>query len=163
MFRLKHFLSTLLLLLFCGALHAQKILVFDKGGKEKRVRYYKGSFISFKKSDGILISGPIQSMQDSFIVVLGEKVLLSEIKSIKKTHKHEGFRLFSGVFYTASAAFFTIDSFNRIINTENPVVRRGNIRTSSILFGAATFMSIIGNRSYRMNDSRNLRVLDISI
>lgn len=163
MFQAIRFFTLMLLLLCCAGIHAQKILVFDKGGKEKRVRYYEGDLISFKKMDGTPISSPITLMRDSFILVLGEKVLLSDIKSIKKTHKHDGFRLFSGVFYTASAAFFSIDSFNRIINSENPVVRRGNIRTSSILFGTATIMSIIANRSYRMNDKRNLRILDISI
>ncbi|MEQ8907748.1 MAG: hypothetical protein RIC95_01025 [Vicingaceae bacterium] len=142
---------------------AQKILALDKNGIEKRIRYYKGNFISLQTQEGIVVAGEITRILDSSFVVGNQIVKLTDVKKVKKTHKHFGWRFLSGLTFTVGGAYLGIDSFNRLINSDDPVVSEQSVFVSTVFIGLGTVSAILGNRNYLLGKKRRLKIIDISI
>jgi hypothetical protein len=153
----------LILLLFSLQLKSQKILALDKPGKVKRIRYYEGDVISLKTDSGIWVRGEINRLLDSSLFIDNQQIHLSDIKSVQKTQKGFGWRLLAKVCINAASGYFLIDTSNRLINGDQPMVHEGTIKASGIMYGVFFISSTIGNRKYRINKNRTLKIIDISL
>ena len=111
-----------ILFLFWANLLAQKILVVENVISQKNFKYYQGSEMMFELSGCKgRISDNIFEMTDSTVIfeAFGE-VKMSNISGIYRENwlvqTLRGFSLIGG------AAYFGIDTFNRLINHDDPVV-----------------------------------------
>ncbi len=154
----------LLLLMGCSfQAQAQKILVLDKRGKVKRLRYYEGEWIKLKLLSGQLLMGKIAQLSDSSFRVSGHLVRLDSVKRVYNTQKLLGLKLTGAILSTAGVIYFPLDSFNRIINDDSPVFNESSAKVSGLLLGAGLICIGISNKSYKISKKRPLKVLDLSI
>jgi hypothetical protein len=119
---LNRLIFTGILLLFWANSFSQKILVVENIYSLKNIKYYQGSEVMFELSGGKdRISDYIFDMTDSTVIfeAFGE-VKMSNISGIYRENwliqTLRGFSLFAGT------AYFGIDTFNRLINHQSPVV-----------------------------------------
>lgn len=150
-------------LLFYSELCAQKFIAIDKGGRNKRIRFYTGEYMSLKTKDGEFHKGNIIQI-DSIDFVLGmEKIKLNEIEVVYKKTSRYGLSLLSNVTLIAGLGFFAIDSGNRLINSENPIVRRETIKLSSGLLGVSVLSSLLTKKKYKIGERHPIKIIDLNI
>lgn len=142
---------------------AQKILVFDKRGKVKRVRYYQGELIKFKLLSGELITGEIGLLTDSSFEVNSRIIKLDSVKRVYNTQKLYGFKIVGTILTTAGMVYFPLDSFNRIINNDQPTLNANSALVSGIFLGTGLICIGISNKSYKISEKRPLKVLDLGL
>lgn len=142
---------------------AQRILAFDKRGKVKRVRYFEGNFIKLKLLDKSKISGTITQIGDSTFKIEGKRILLDSVKTVFNTQKLYGFNLLGRIMITAGTAYLGVDSFNRLINNEDPIVHESTIEAAGLLLGGGVVSLLISRRPYRISKRRPLKIIDITI
>ena len=128
-----------LLILFGGELFAQKIFLVENVQSLKNFKYYQGDWIMFKLSDGqARVSDNIFDLTDTTVIFegLGE-VNISNISCIYR----ENWLIvtLSGLSLLGGVAYFGIDSFNRLINQEYPVIQTETMWISGgmVAFGLA--------------------------
>lgn len=112
-----------ILILFWANLFAQKILVVENVNSLKNFKYYQGSEVMFGLSvcKG-RISDYIFDMTDTTLIfeAFGE-VKMSNITCIYR--ENWLVQTLRGLSFIGGTAYFGIDSFNRLINHEYPVVQ----------------------------------------
>lgn len=142
---------------------AQKILALDKGGRQKRIRYFQNDFISLKTKDRQFIEGEISQLGDSSFWVGSQEVALNQVHYIKKTKGGYGWSILGNISLLAGLGYFSLDATNRLINNDNPIAPRRTIVSSSIFMGIFATTVLINNRKYRINKRRRLHIIDIEI
>ena len=122
MMNLPRWLLSGLLIAWCLGTEAQQFLLVENNRNFRNFKYYPGEEIRIRsKHEDRIIHGPITGFSDTsiFIGVLDE-VCFSEIEIIYREripiYWLQGLLLLGGVGY------FSIDSFNRLINNQSPVV-----------------------------------------
>ena len=143
--------------------YSQKIIAFDKRGKVKRVKYYEGEFIRLKTHDKQLIRGVITRINDSSFFVESKQVQLNAVSKVFNTQKLYGINLMGNVFFIAGSGYVTLDSFNRLINNDNPVFNEQSAKVSGYLLGAGLVCYLIANRGYKISKKRPLKIIDLTI
>ena len=144
-------------------LHAQRILAFDKRGIVKRIRYYEGDFIKLKLSSGEILTGDLRTLKASSFVINGQIVHKDSVTKVYNTQKLYGFKLFGSILMTTGIAYFSVDSFNRLINKDSPIVAESSIKASGVLLGMGLVSSLIANKSYKISKRRPLKIIDLTI
>jgi hypothetical protein len=145
-----------ILLLFGGGLHSQKILLLENIHSLKNFKYYQGNTVIFKLIEGQKkISDNIFDLTDSTIIFEGiGEVKISKICCIYR----ENWLIVTlgSLSLIGGAAYFGIDSFNRMINHEYPVIQTETMWISGgmIAFGLA----LIPFRYRKINISENWKL-----
>lgn len=160
---IRFFLFSLLFSFLSINSFSQKIVVFDKGGKVKRVRYFEGEYISLKTTDKVKLAGTISSIKDSSFVVGGIEVFLDSVVAVYKTQTGMGYRLGRNVFIIPAIGYLPLISFNGLINNDSPIVRRNQIYTGVAFMGVAAIFHFLANKPYKIRHNRPLKIIDISI
>ena len=135
-----------LLLFFATGLAAQKILVVENSYNLRNIKYYTGDriMLKFPGSDG-RVADEIADMTDSSVIlVIRGEVNLEDISGIYR--ENWLIQIMRGLSLLGGLGYFGIDSFNRLINHENPVIDSG---TALISAGMVAFSFALIPLKYR--------------
>lgn len=163
MLYLRFIIFLLFFSLFSTNVHSQKIVAFDKRGKVKRVRYYEGQRIKLKLNKGRLVDGPITGIKTKSFLVGAEEIFLDSVSKVFNTQKLSGLKLVGGVFITAGAVYFPLDTFNRLINDDSPVANEKSAMVSGAFLGGGALLLLISNKGYKISSKRPLKIIDLTI
>jgi hypothetical protein len=112
------------LLFIAGGLFSQKILLLENVHSMKNFKYYQGNGVIFKLSESkSKISDNIYDLTDSTVIFeKSGEVKISRICCIYRENWLVD--ILSSLSLIGGVAYFGIDSFNRMINHEYPVVQQ---------------------------------------
>jgi len=154
-------------LLFCVMLStctfSQKILVFDKSGKVKRVRYYEGEHISLKTTSKEKINGTISQIRDSSFVVDGKELTLFSVAKVYNTQTGMGYQLVANIFILPAIGYIPLITINGLINNDSPIFRANQLYYAGGFIGITLISNYLANRPFRISEKRPLKIIDISI
>jgi len=101
----------LLFTIFSLSLFSQNMLLVEKPGTVKNYIYFAGDYISLKTKDGIKISGPINIIRDTNLIVnFTHELSLSDIEVVYKTRTL--IKLGSSLLIAGSALYTGLDLIN---------------------------------------------------
>lgn len=144
-------------------MEAQRIVVFDKGGKVKRIRYFEKDYIKLKMEDGRSVQGKISSIEDEVFYVGQKKVQLDSVKMVH-VYKYQSLLNPVGSFLlVGSTAYFGIDTFNRLINSNHPLIEEETVKASAVMLAGSFVCKELIHRRYKISKKRPLKIIDISI
>ncbi|MEX2379561.1 MAG: hypothetical protein WD530_02380 [Vicingaceae bacterium] len=129
----------------------------------KRIRYQQNDIIKLKTKKNQFINGKITKLGDSSFWVGDQRIFLDSIKYIKKTQGGYGWSLVGNISLLAGLGYFSLDATNRIINSDDPIVPRRTLVSSSVFMGIFVTTVIINNRKYKINKRRRLKIIDLEI
>lgn len=157
----------LLLLIFSiylsTSLFSQKILAFDKSGKVKRVKYYEHEFIRLKLLNGAKIQGEISIIKENSFVIDLKEVMLDSVAKVYNTQRYYGLNIVGKVMLIAGVGYFPLDTFNRLINNDDPLVSGNSAEISAMFLGIGLLCESIVNRGYKISEKRPLKIIDLTI
>jgi len=142
---------------------AQRLLVFDKGGKVKMYRYYEKDIIYLKMHDGRKFNGPITKIADRSFYVGQKKVDLDSVKFVHLYKNQSLFRPLGSFFMVGAMAYLSIDTFNRLINSNQPLIEEESVKASAYLFIGSVICREMIHRRFKISKKRPLKIIDISI
>lgn len=101
---------------------SQHFLLVENRHNLHNFKYFEGDGIRMKaKPDGRIVEGIITVLTDSSVFVGAvEEVYMTEIITIYR--QRTGIRWLQGALLLGGIAYFSIDSFNRLINNQAPVI-----------------------------------------
>lgn len=142
----------------CG--FAQKVLVFENIHTLKNYKYHPGEKIRLLMDNGKLrIEDEIYDLTDSSVILLDKgEVLFSKVDAVYR--QRYWIDLLSGFSMLAGVAYFGIDTFNRMINEEWPMVDNQSL---AISVGLVTFGGILlpfRTRKIPVNENWKFKTLD---
>lgn len=104
-------LYTVLLIFLSSLLFAQNMLVVEKPGTVKNNIYYAGNTISLKTKDGLKVSGPINIIRDTMMVVdFVHEVNIKDIEIIYKVRY--GLNIAGSALIGGGALYMGLDLIN---------------------------------------------------
>jgi hypothetical protein len=154
---------SLFTLLLSTASFSQKILVFNKLGKVKRVRYYDGEYITIQKFNKQKVRGMIQAINDSSFVLEGEKVALDSVRKVYNTQTGMGYRLVASILIIPAVGYVPLILTNGLINNDSPIIKQNQLYSGVGFIGIALLSGYLANRPFRITKKRPLKIIDISI
>jgi hypothetical protein len=112
----------LLLLFWNIALDAQQFMLVENVNNLKNFKYYTGDQIRLKiESEQRIIEGAITGMTDSSLIIDSWEIIsFNDVGFIYRDRFMV--QLSRGILLTAGVAYFSIDTFNRLINDDAPVI-----------------------------------------
>lgn len=155
----KLLLTLILFLALSIAVNAQKILLLEKPGTVKNIKYRVGDQIYIKTKDKLKFSGTINIITDSSIIVNYDVEIL--IKDITIVFQEMWFiSLFSRVAYISGAGYLILDAFNRTINNEYPIIDKSSFIIGASLIGGGLLMKANSYKRCKINKPWRFKVLD---
>lgn len=151
----------LIVVLISGAFNAvaQKILVLDKPGRVKRLRYFVGDKIQIITSDNSRISGEISVIGDSTITIEENKVVLSEISAVVKKRR---FFSFTGTLLSTAGVFFgSIYLVNVAIDKDTKLDENAYVLGGVLVSGVV--LSLFKEKKFKVKDKGRLKILDVTM
>ncbi len=159
---LNRMIFTGIFIFFSNCIFAQKILVIENINSLKNFKYYQGDQI-FVKIDGFQgrISDQIADMTDSTIIfyIMGE-FTFDKVKCIYR--ENWLIKTLRGLSLIGGTAYLGIDSFNRLINHEYPVIESETLMISG---GMVAFSFALIPFNYRKINTRGnwqMRTIDLN-
>lgn len=149
-------------MILSAGLFSQKILLVENMNSFKHIKYYQGEriMIKYPGSDS-RISDRIYDLTDtSIILVLIGEVAFADIPCIYR--ENWLVHILSGLSLVGGTAYFGIDTFNRLINNDSPVVLQETMMISGglIAFGAALIP--FRHRKINIGKKWRLRMIDLN-
>jgi hypothetical protein len=140
----------------------QRVFMVEKPGTVNNLKYNIGDRIELKTNKGERISGMINQLSDSSIVVNYNYVKIEDIL-IVYTRRYV-FSILSAAGTTGGLAYVSIDAFNNLINNQDEIFRKSTLKTGSIMFGTGLLLKLISKRKRHINNEDwRIKVLDFSI
>ncbi len=160
-------IKPLLLILFLTSLSltlwGQKFLAFDSKTRVKRWKFYENDFISFELKNKQVFSGNITTLKDSSFWINDKEFMLSQIKNIKLRNHRYGLSILTKISTLAGVGYLTIDTGNRLINSNQPVIYEGSLLAGSIFISTAFIAKIFNRKTLRVKELRQIKIIDLSI
>jgi hypothetical protein len=156
-----HLMLIWALLVLGLAAQAQQFLLVENVKNLKNFKYYPGEDIRLKaKPDSRIIEGVITRISDSSIFIGDwEEVYFSEVITIYRTRI--SINWLQGALLLGGVAYFSIDSFNRLINNQAPVVLAETAYISTGMVAAG--FAVTPLRYKRMKSEKwELRLIDFN-
>jgi len=145
---------------------AQRFLGLDKGGREKRIRFYPGDLITFKTRESThFVSGRIDNIGDS-VTIGGIKYAVSDFRRIKvyRGNAIELLLLSGAVNLPAAAALFlTAEAVSSQLHKDYPLVEPKHLELSGGLILGGFLMYKLSYRNFRIGKNHPLRIFDLAI
>ena len=157
------FIWTMLLLIFCQEIDAQRVILLQKPGKTKRFLYYPGDKIAVRMGEPeFTASGEISYVDDSICVVNKNfSIQFSKVKEVRITRQflnHNYRKLLSVPFvYTG------ISMINRGIHKEKPLIDKTVYIAAGSFFTLGTLSYLFRYKHCKMKDGWQMKVLDFDI
>lgn len=148
---------------FSTIIYSQKIVAFDKRGKVKRVKYYEGEFIRLKTSNKKVVEGVITQIRSASFLINNQEVMLDSVVKVYNTQKLYGINLMGSFFIVAGSGYFPLDTFNRIINNDDPLVSEESALVSASFLSAGFICKAIAHKGYKISEKRPLKIIDLTI
>jgi hypothetical protein len=119
----------------------QQFLLIESTRNFKNYKYFLGDNIRVKiRSEGRIIEGEITGLNDSSLYLGSwEEILFNDIEIIYRQRTFIPF--IRGVLLVAGVGYFAVDSFNRLINNDSPVILSETVLISGGLV-ASNFLLI---------------------
>lgn len=154
----------IMLLVMCVSADAQKILLLEKTRKFKRIRHFVGDPFAFRLNDqSFAISGNIDHILDSAVVVDGELYAFENISMVLNYKKYAALRMISKSALYAVPPMLVITLLHRGINTkEQPLLDRNSLQVMGVIGGIGLLLWPFKARKYRLGKKWQLRTLDIT-
>lgn len=122
----------------CLSSYGQKVLVIENENNFRNIKYFEGDKIMLKlKATNENISDYIFDMTDTSLILENRgEIRVSAIKAVVRENWF--LRILSSFSLVAGVGYLGIDSFNRLINSEWPMVDSQTlmISTGIVVFGA---------------------------
>jgi len=154
---------TLLLVLLCQAVEAQKVLLLQKPGKTKRYFYTQGDMLRVRMGEPEFeVSGEITYIDDSTCTVNRNYTFqLSKVHevSIRRPFLSGSWR----TWFVAAGIYFFGSMFNHAINDEEPLIDNTVPYVSGSFIVLGTTSYLLRNKHCKMEDGWKLKVLDYDI
>ena len=143
-----------------GTGFSQKILVVENTRSMKNIKYYQGDDIILKVENlNDRIHDEIYDMDDSTLsLVIKGNVRLEDITGIYR--ENWVIKTLRGLSLLAGVAYFGIDSFNRMINNDSPVVLAETAIISASLIAFSFALIPFNYRKIDTNRKWSLRTID---
>ena len=147
--------------LSCSA-YGQKILVLENSRSLRNIKYYQGKYITLiLNKDEVKVTDILFDMTDSSLVLSNYgDIPFHAIKAVVRDN--HWIRIISGFSMIAGAAYFAIDSFNRLINAEWPMVDEQTLTISAVIVGFGFALLPLRYHRIPVGDKWKLKVLDPS-
>ncbi|MBD99434.1 MAG: hypothetical protein CMO34_06295 [Verrucomicrobia bacterium] len=137
--------------------------MLDKRGKVKTIMYSEKDVIHIKLLNGTKLNGPISRIENELFYIGQKKIQLDSVKTVH-VYKHQSFFNPLGRFLmVGSIAYLGIDTFNRLINADHPLIEEESVKASAYLFIGSIICRELIHRRYKISEKRPLKVIDISI
>ncbi len=154
---------SLLLVLFCQVVNAQKVLLLQKPGKTKRYMYYPGDRIIVRIGDPeSVVSGEITNIDDSSCTVNRNYTFqLSKVKEVRlvRPFLNSSWRML----FLAGGVYFAGSMFNHAINHEEPLIDNTVPIVTGSFAALGTTSYMLRNKHCKMGKGWKLKVLDYDI
>jgi len=158
---LNRLICILFLFLISTGLFAQKLLLVENMKSLKNYKYYQGDEIIMKcyGSDG-RITDRILDMTDTTVIfnIMGE-MRLEEISGIYR--ENWLIRILRGFTLLGGVAYFGLDSFNRLINNDSPVILTETLIISGGLVAFSFALIPFNYRKINKGKNWQLRTIDL--
>jgi len=145
--------------------NGQIFLGLDKGGRNKRIRFFVGDIITFKTDRSKkFINGRIENIGDS-ISISGTNYSLNDFHKIK-THPEIGteYLLLSGaIYFPISAGLFLVsEAVSSQLHGDYPLVETKHLKLTAGLLLGGFIMYELSHKTYRINERHPLRVFNLN-
>lgn len=154
---------TLLFVLMCQTVEAQKVLLLQKPGKTKRFFYSPGDKIVIQMGDPeFRVSGTITSIDDSSCTVNRNYTFqLSKVKEVSRVRPflNGSWR----TWFVAAGVYFFGSMFNHAINGEEPLIDNTVPYVSGSFVALGTTSYLLRNKHFKVEKGWTLKVLDYDI
>jgi len=141
---------------------SQNILVIEKPGTVKNIKFRSGDRIELKTLNGEKIKGIINQIRDTAIVVNYYLININEISKIYSFRRLISAFSFAGI--EGGLGYVVIDGFNSLINNERPIIRNSTLKTGGIMFGAGLLLKSLSKRKRSIDNHKwRIKVLNFSI
>ena len=155
----------LLLLFFCCTglaqqIAAQKILILDKPGKIKRMRYNIGYPIQLKSiSNQLVYDGILTNMYDSCVVVNGKEILFEDIETVYKSRRF--FPKASYITRTVGVGYVCLEFVNNLINSRK-LMDGQTLAFGGSLVATSYLFDWLKVRRFRVCKAWRLRIIELT-
>jgi hypothetical protein len=155
------------LLLFSLHVYGQKILVFDRDGHAKRIRFYQHDEIEVRTPNAdFWIKGEISAIEDSAITIADHTINVSQITAIKYDTRSSGLLLLRGittVLPIAGIALLAITGINGVTQNESPVYSQSVLIVAAAFIISKPIVYYLTYHKHKINDHHRLKVIDVTI
>jgi hypothetical protein len=158
---LKRLIFIGMLILASAGLFAQKFLLVENQDSFKNFKLYAGDAMTFKiPSEEKRVTDIIVDFTDSSIIfeMMGD-VLFTEITAIYRDNYLV--RILQPFTLLAGAAYFGLDSFNRLINNDSPVILAETAAISAGLVAFSFALTPFRQRKINTSGKWQLRTIDL--
>lgn len=142
---------------------SQKILIMENSRTLRNIKYYQGDEIGLiLKKNGLKVKDVIFDMTDSSLVTYDQgEIRFSDIKSVVR--ENYWIDILSRFSMLAGALYFGIDSFNRLINSDWPMVDEQTLVVSAGIVGFGFLLLPFRQSKYPLGEKWKLRVIDLQV
>jgi hypothetical protein len=157
------FISTILILVSCHILEAQKVILLQKPGKTNWYMYSVGDKLSIRMGEPEFpVDGKITYIDDSICTV--DHSYTFQISKVLEVTRVRPFLNGSWrTLYVAAFAYFGGSMLNHAINSEKPLVDNTVPYVSGSLSALGTTALIFRHKHCKMEDGWKLKVLDFDM
>jgi hypothetical protein len=151
-----------ILILFSVTVFAQKILVIENKKSLKNIKYYQGDDIMIKIVDfKSKLKDRIVDMTDSSLILEGRGEV--DLKNILCIYRENWLiETLRGLSLLGGVAYFGLDSFNRMINHEYPVIQMETVYISAGMVAFSFALTPLRYRMIRTTEKWELRTIDLA-
>ncbi len=162
------FICILFASLIISDCNAQKILVFDRDGHVRRIRFHIQDEIAVRTADNSLWEyGEITDIGDSTITISDTVIFVSKIKAIRFESQGGGTNLLRQATLKLPAAavvLLAFDAINTASNNPRTVVySKSTLITAGALIIAGPIAYFFTFHKYKINKRHRLKVIDVSV
>lgn len=147
---------------FCSyqILFSQKMIVVERPGTIKNIKYEQGNEIFFEDDNGKRFYGRIDRISDSsFYLDNKHEVKYNDISVVLKPRLF----LYHGYFKIrlAGFGFLFLNTFNRLSYNEKPVFNKSGLITASALFGLSYLMRMFVFKRYKTGKKWRIKYINL--
>ncbi|MCX6234569.1 MAG: hypothetical protein NT175_07575 [Bacteroidetes bacterium] len=155
------FIPFLYCLIVSVNLQAQKILLVEYAGTIKNFKYYEGDNIHIRiKNDtaAFHLKGKLTNIRDSTIFIdYCNEVTITDIDAVFR--ERTGIRIAQSAMIISGTGYFIVDTFNRTINKESPLVDQQTAVIGGSITAAGLIMTLFKERKFNIRDKWRVKIL----
>ncbi len=157
----------LLFLLFfiAQAVSAQQFVLLEKIGKPQRIKFGVGQEFRFKLlNNDTVFTDNISAVMDTAVALGNLIVPYSQIEKVWVLGQVYHRNLLIKLFRIGGPMFFGIDTFNRLVNHDSPVISRTGLIVLGAGLGTSYLLDYSRKRWFRIKQGKTqVRMLDLRI
>jgi len=142
--------------------YCQLVFMVEKPGTVNNLKYRSGDRIDLKTISGERISGIINQIRDTAIVLNYYLIKNDDIAVIYT--RRVIFSMFSAAGIYGGIGYVGVDGFNNLINNESEIFRKSTLKTAGFMLGTGVFLNLFTHRRRPINHKDwRIKILDFSI